>query len=228
MDTLKAIEAEESRKEEQRNLHATRKAMAATLNAQMAVEQVRHRQLQKEDADYLAQQQRMLNEWKREQNFADEIIHMKNLQMKKIRQEQIDEKVARKAKEQQDNRAKELRDIAKCQRELQKEKEVFHLRKEEERKRLEAIKAENLQREKLVEVRAGERHHRGLGRGAVAYVGADPGGRVGGGTAAAPPSPGLRVDSSLRARAAQVLQTKSLQDMYVTLRAARSRRSAPL
>ncbi|GMH84911.1 hypothetical protein TrVE_jg10187 [Triparma verrucosa] len=151
MDTLKAIDAEESLKQDKINLLAERKAMAKTLDQQMSIEGIRARQQKKEDEAYLAQQQRMLNEWKREQEFADKIIHEKNLQMRKIRQEQMDEKKARFAKIRQDDRAKELRDIAACKRELKKEKDDIERSKAEERKRLEKIKIANIEKEKVLE-----------------------------------------------------------------------------
>ncbi|GMH75274.1 hypothetical protein TrLO_g13993 [Triparma laevis f. longispina] len=156
MDTLKAIEAEESLKQDKIDLKAERKSMAKTLEQQMSIEGVRARQQKKEDEAYLAQQQRMLNEWKREQEFADKIIHEKNLQMRKIRQEQMDEKKARFAKMKADDRAKELRDIVACKRELKKEKDDVEKSKVEERKRLEKIKIANVEKEKVLEKKKAE------------------------------------------------------------------------
>ena len=151
MDTLKAIEAEESLKQDKINMLKERKSMAKTLDEQMSIEGIRERQRKKEDDDYLAQQQRMLNEWKREQQFADTIIHEKNVQMRKVRQEQMDEKKARLNKVKEDDRAKELRDIEQCKRELRKEKDEMLKVKISERKRLDAIKVANLEREKMLE-----------------------------------------------------------------------------
>ena len=76
------------------------------------------------------------------------------MQMRKIRQEQMDEKRARRMKEFQDDRAKEMKDIEQCKKELQKEKDDAHIVKIAERKRLEKIKIANLEREKLLEARA--------------------------------------------------------------------------
>ena len=67
MDTLKAIEAEESLKADKIKLLADRKDMAKTLDEQMSIEGKLARRKKREDDAYLAQQQRMLNEWKREQ-----------------------------------------------------------------------------------------------------------------------------------------------------------------
>mmetsp|Transcript_22264 Transcript_22264/g.46258 ORF Transcript_22264/g.46258 Transcript_22264/m.46258 type:complete len:521 (+) Transcript_22264:57-1619(+) len=153
MDTLKAIEAEESLKADKIKLLADRKEMAKTLDEQMSIEGKHARRKKRENDAYLAQQQRMLNEWKREQQFADAILHEKNMQMRKIRQEQMDEKRARKMKEFKDNRAKELKDIEICKRELEKEKADAHEAKIVERKRLEKIKIANLEREKILEAR---------------------------------------------------------------------------
>ncbi|GMH51204.1 hypothetical protein TrRE_jg11897 [Triparma retinervis] len=153
MDTLKAIEAEESLKADKIKLLADRKDMAKTLDEQMSIEGKLARRKKREDDAYLAQQQRMLNEWKREQQFADTILHEKNMQMRKVRQEQMDEKKARKMKEFQDDRAREMKDIAACKRELEKERAAAHVVKVAERKRLEKIKIANLEREKIFEAR---------------------------------------------------------------------------
>jgi len=66
----------------------------------------------------------------------------------------MDEKRARRMKEFQDDRAKEMKDIEQCKKELQKEKDDAHIVKIAERKRLEKIKIANLEREKLLEARA--------------------------------------------------------------------------
>jgi hypothetical protein len=150
MDTLKAIEGEESLRNDTIKLHQSRKDMAKTLDHQMLKEGVIARQEKKENAEYLAQQQRMLNEWKREQHFAEVILHEKNLQMKKIRQEQIDEKQARIAKEKADRRAKEERDIAQCKKELRREQEDAQRRKNEAMAAMEKIKIENIKREAIL------------------------------------------------------------------------------
>ena len=153
MDTLKAIEAEESLLSDKVTLHANRASMAKTLKQQMSIEDVRLQARKAEDDDYLHQQQRMLNEWKREQHFADQIINSKNEQMRKIRQEQIDEKMARKSKEVEDRRLMEAKTIKQVKAELQKEKDNALEKKEDERKRLEKIKIENLKREEMMERR---------------------------------------------------------------------------
>lgn len=98
----------------------------------------------------------MLNEWKREQNFAETILHEKNLQMKKVRQEQIDEKKARKVKMAQDDRAKELRDIEKCKRELKKEQDQINAKKIEAMRAMEKIKLDNIENEKRLAIRKQE------------------------------------------------------------------------
>jgi len=151
MDTLKAIEAEESLKRDKVELHRSRVDMAKTLDAQMSVFGERERKAKRENDDYLSQQQSMLNEWKREQKFADRIIHDKNLQMRKVRQAQIDEKQARKIAEKKKQREDDLKSIAICKRELLKEKEDIHKAKIQAFKSMEAIKLENLEREKLTE-----------------------------------------------------------------------------
>ena len=74
MDTLKAIEAEESLKADKIKLLADRKEMAKTLDEQMSIEGKLARRKKREDDAYLAQQQRMLNEWKREQQVSQFIL----------------------------------------------------------------------------------------------------------------------------------------------------------
>ena len=62
----------------------------------------------------------------------------------------MDEKRARRMKEFQDERAREIRDIEKCKNELQKEKEDAMKAKVAERARLEQIKSANLEREVMI------------------------------------------------------------------------------
>ena len=181
MDTLKAIEAEESLKNDKIKLHADRKAMAASLDSQMSVFTVREKQVmwnvmicflgnktnsnppppslpppppqvKKENDNYLSAQQSMLNEWKREQKFADVIIHDKNLQMRRIRQSQIDEKHARKLAEKQQQRDADIKAIAICQRELQREKDDLGKSKVKAFQAMEKIKLENIEKERLREI----------------------------------------------------------------------------
>jgi len=132
---------------------ADRKDMAKTLDAQMSIEGVRAAAEKKENAEYLAQQSRMLNEWKREQNFAEIILHEKNMQVKKVRQEQIDEKKARKAKLISDGKLKELKDIAQCKREILREEKIVQSRKDAAKAAMEKIKLENVENEKRLALR---------------------------------------------------------------------------
>jgi len=94
----------------------------------------------------------MLNEWKREQKFADVIIHDKNLQMRRIRQSQIDEKHARKLAEKQQQRDADIKAIAICQRELQREKDDLGKSKVKAFQAMEKIKLENIEKERLREI----------------------------------------------------------------------------
>lgn len=88
MDTLKAIEAEESLRSDKIEMLKNRREMAKTLDQQMSIEGKLARQKKREDDEYLAQQQRMLNEWKREQQvrrrFAGPFIMQEKVPMRSL------------------------------------------------------------------------------------------------------------------------------------------------
>jgi len=143
IETYKILENKEAKQKGQHVSEARKQKMANALNDQVKLKQSNLNVEKAEDAQFVEMQRNEQREWEEEQKLL--VIHerKKAEQLKKVRQDQIEESVRRRDFQRKAQRAEELREIQEISKALAKEEGDRCRVRQKEKKQWDLIKKEN-------------------------------------------------------------------------------------
>ena len=106
------------------------------------------------DQKYLAEQARMLQEWKKTQEEKTAAITNRMMEEKKVREQQIAARKAAREAERNERQTREEKELALCRREIQRQQQNALSKKEAERERLKNVRIENAKENAIRATRA--------------------------------------------------------------------------
>lgn len=149
MSMVNNIDAEDGLKKDHHKAISKQKAMAGFLSDQVKQKKAAEEEVKEESKKYVDEQNRKYNEWKREQELAEKREADKSRQLRRDRQEHIEQLKLEKKQTAKELRGAELVMIEKIKIDLRKEEEQKFVKREGERRSLAFAKKENMEREKL-------------------------------------------------------------------------------
>eukprot|EP00814_Leptocylindrus_danicus_P001307 CAMPEP_0116025658 /NCGR_PEP_ID=MMETSP0321-20121206/13222_1 /TAXON_ID=163516 /ORGANISM="Leptocylindrus danicus var. danicus, Strain B650" /LENGTH=519 /DNA_ID=CAMNT_0003497979 /DNA_START=178 /DNA_END=1737 /DNA_ORIENTATION=+ len=149
MSMVNNIDAEDGLKKDHDKAISKQKAMAGILSDQVKQKKAIEGEAKEESKKYVDEQRRKYNEWKREQELAEKREADKSRQLRRDRQEHIEQLKHRKKQTAKELRDAELEMMEKIKIDLRKEENKKIEKREEERRSLAFAKKENMEREKL-------------------------------------------------------------------------------
>eukprot|EP00586_Coscinodiscus_wailesii_P020258 CAMPEP_0172498136 /NCGR_PEP_ID=MMETSP1066-20121228/109754_1 /TAXON_ID=671091 /ORGANISM="Coscinodiscus wailesii, Strain CCMP2513" /LENGTH=537 /DNA_ID=CAMNT_0013271291 /DNA_START=144 /DNA_END=1757 /DNA_ORIENTATION=+ len=149
LEAFKAVETDSIKIAEKEKAVADRQKCITALNNQIRSKELVKKSQKKYDDDYVAEQARQLSEWQKSQKRVAESERQKCLALKEIRRQQIESRRQKQKLLKDELHRRELDDIAYCASQLQKEEDLKRRKREAEIERLESIRVENIQRQRL-------------------------------------------------------------------------------
>ena len=154
LDTFNAIENEELSKKSYATIRQRQTEFKAELDAQVFRNSFKSGEDKAADQKYLAEQARMLQEWKKTQEEKTAAITNRMQEEKKVREQQIAARKAAREAERNERQTREEKELALCRREIQRQQQNALSKKEAERERLKNVRIENAKENAIRATRA--------------------------------------------------------------------------
>ncbi len=148
IETFQLVENEESREEKKVKAVHKKTCMAAALHEQIRIKKKAAEEEKAEDDKFLKIQRNAIQEWEEEQVLAAKVEQEKIADLKKVRQQQVEETERKRKAQLDDKMSCELKEIEEIKLALEKEDQIKHQNKQLEREKWDRITAENMTKKK--------------------------------------------------------------------------------